>query len=78
MPSEATISAGVARPADSAFILVNSAGQILIGDGQAREFRLYEPSKHLRLTDVVPLTPNSVLATAQTGIVTEELPRADK
>jgi photosystem II stability/assembly factor-like uncharacterized protein len=78
MPSEATISAGVTRPGDSAFVLVNSAGQILTGDSQAREFRLYEPSKHLRLTDVVPLTQNSVLVTAQTGIVAEELPRADK
>ena len=78
MPSEATISAGIARAGDSGFILVNSAGQILTGDGEAREFRLYEPPQHWRLTGVVTLTQDSALVTAQTGIAVEQLPRTEK
>jgi photosystem II stability/assembly factor-like uncharacterized protein len=78
MPSEATISAGIARVGDSGFILVNSAGQMLTGDSEAREFVLYEPPEHLRLTGVVTLTQYSALVTAQTGIAVEQLPRTEK
>jgi len=78
MPSEATISAGVARGEDAGFILVTNTGQLLIGNGEAREFRLYEPSEHLRLTGVITLTQGSALVTAQSGIAVEELPGTDK
>jgi photosystem II stability/assembly factor-like uncharacterized protein len=78
MPSEATISAGIARAADSGFILVNGAGQILTGDSEARQFGLYEPPEHLQLTGVVTLTQDSALVTAQSGIAVEQLPRTEK
>ena len=78
MPGEVTVSAGVARVDDSGFILVNLAGQILIGDAGAREFRLYQPPEHAPLTGVVSLTQGSALVTAQTGIAVEELPGTDK
>jgi photosystem II stability/assembly factor-like uncharacterized protein len=78
MPGEATISAGVARTDESGFILVNLAGQILIGDGEARDFRLSQPPLHSRLTGVVTLGQDSVVVTALTGIAVEELPRGDQ
>jgi photosystem II stability/assembly factor-like uncharacterized protein len=71
MPSEATISAGIAR--DSGFVLVNSTGQILTGDSEARQFSLNELPQHLRLTGVASLTQHSVLVTGQTGIAVESL-----
>jgi photosystem II stability/assembly factor-like uncharacterized protein len=78
MPADATISAGVARADDSGFILVNSVGQILTADGEAREFKVYQPPESLRLTGVVPLAQDEALVTAQTGVVVETLPRTGK
>lgn len=79
MPSEATISAGIVRDDDSPpFVLVNLAGQVLTGDGDARGFQLHQPPERLRLTGVVALAPDSIVVTAQSGIALERVPRADK
>jgi photosystem II stability/assembly factor-like uncharacterized protein len=78
MPAEATLSAGVARPGDSGYLLVNLAGQILTGDGDAKQFALYQPPERRRLTGVVPLAQDSAVVTAQSGIALQGLPPPDK
>ena len=72
MPAEATISAASVRPSDSAFVLVNGAGQLLVGDAQATSFRIVQPAQRMRLTGVVAL-PDSAVLTGLAGVATEAL-----
>jgi photosystem II stability/assembly factor-like uncharacterized protein len=49
-PSEATIVSGGVDPGDSRFLLVNGAGQILVGDADGHTFVAVQPQKRMRLT----------------------------
>jgi photosystem II stability/assembly factor-like uncharacterized protein len=78
MPTEATISAGTMRSVKDGFILVNGAGQILIGDRTATKFTVVEPQQRMRLTGVTTLPNKSVVVTGFGGVSVESLPDAQK
>lgn len=73
MPSEATVSAGAVSPDDASFLLVNGAGQILVGSPDARRFKIVQPQRHMRLTGMFPLSKNEVVITGLGGVTTERL-----
>lgn len=73
MPSEATISSGVAQTDGAGFVLVNGAGQLLIGDRSGRRFSIYQPAQHMRLTGVVAMADRRVMLTGLTGIAAANL-----
>ena len=73
MPSEATISAGTVRPEDASFLLVDAAGQILVGDPDGRRFNVIQPQRRMRLTGMLVLSKDSVVITGLGGVATESL-----
>jgi photosystem II stability/assembly factor-like uncharacterized protein len=76
-PSEATIAAGSVDPASSRFLLVNGAGQILIGDAEGRSFTLVQAHKRMRLTGILALPDGRAALTGMAGPVVEKLPPPD-
>ncbi|MBD1599417.1 WD40/YVTN/BNR-like repeat-containing protein [Pseudomonas typographi] len=72
-PSQATITAGTALPA-AGFVLVNSAGQLLLGDDNADSFRMVSLDRYMRLTSVIPLHGSAVALTGLSGVIEQRLP----
>lgn len=77
MPSEATIAAGSVDPASSRFLLVNGAGQILVGDAEGQSFVLVQALKRMRLTGVLALPEHRLALTGLAGLVVGKLPAPD-
>ena len=77
VPSDATINYGLTRP-DGGFILANQAGELLLGDSSAEQFKLLETKRAMHLTSVVPLNERHLVATALEGFNTIALPAAAK
>jgi photosystem II stability/assembly factor-like uncharacterized protein len=73
LPSDATIMGGSARPESGAFVLANSAGQLMLGDASAREFTRVHPLSGMRYTSVAALDGRIVL-TGLGGVRIEPLP----
>jgi photosystem II stability/assembly factor-like uncharacterized protein len=73
MPSESTISAGLARREDGAFLLVNGAGQLMIGDRNAVRFSILLPQRRMCLTGVTCQPDDSVVITGLSGVQIERL-----
>lgn len=73
MPAEATVTAGSVTPDSGGFVLVNSAGQLLLGDAQGRSFRLGHPQKPMRYTGVALAGPAAAVVTGLDGARTEAL-----
>lgn len=71
-PSQATITAGTAVP-DIGFVLVNTAGQLLVGDDNLNSLRIVSLDRYMRLTSVIALRDSTVALTGQTGVVEKQL-----
>lgn len=74
MPSEATIAGGVFDPATARYVLVNGAGELIVGDADARRFEAVKPPQPLRLTGVMALPDKTVVTTGFGGIALTTLP----
>ena len=66
-----TITAGIARSDGEGFVLVNAAGNLILGDKTAKSFRLLPPSAPMRMTGLVELKSNTYLVTGLEGYRTE-------
>lgn len=75
MPSDATVMGGVARPDKAGFVLVNSAGQLMAGDAEARDFRIIHPAKSMRYTNIAFVNNASLVLTGLGGVRVEALTR---
>jgi len=75
MPNEQTISDGVTTR--GGFILVNGAGQFLIGDAAAKDFRVQAAAKPMRMTGLVALDDTTVVVTGLDGVRTESVREAE-
>ncbi len=73
LPVEATVTAGSVSRDSSGFVLVNSAGLLLLGDAQARAFRVVQPSNAMRYTGVVLASQGAAIVTGLGGARTETL-----
>lgn len=71
-PSQATISAGTTVPGVG-FVLVNSAGQLLVGDDHPDSLRIVSLDRYMRLTSVIALRDSAVALTGLTGVVEKQL-----
>lgn len=71
-PSQATITAGTVVPAIG-FVLVNSAGQLLVGDDNPDSLRIVSLDRYMRLTSVIALRDSTVALTGLTGVVEKQL-----
>lgn len=78
MPSDATVMGGVVRPDKAGFVLVNSAGQLMAGDAEAREFRSIHPAKSMRYTNIAFVNNLSLVLTGLGGVRVEALPASAK
>lgn len=58
MPNEHTLSAGIALADGSGFVLVNAAGELLIGDKAAKNFSALPAQKAMRMTGIAELKAN--------------------
>ncbi|MCX4149964.1 MULTISPECIES: YCF48-related protein [Paraburkholderia] len=74
MPTETTISAGVARREDGSFLLVNGAGELIVGDRNALQFTIVRPQTRMRLTGIISQPDESVVITGLGGVATERVP----
>ncbi|SFB41362.1 Uncharacterized protein SAMN04515620_1735 [Collimonas sp. OK607] len=78
MPSDATVMGGAVRPDKSGFVLVNSAGQLMAGDAEARDFRSIHPTKSMRYTNIAFVNDLSMVLTGLGGVRVETLPASAK
>jgi photosystem II stability/assembly factor-like uncharacterized protein len=74
MPSDATLMGGAAYPERGGFVLVNSAGQVLVGDAGARQFSMVQPARFMRYTSVAPAGNTALVLTGLTGVRVEARP----
>jgi photosystem II stability/assembly factor-like uncharacterized protein len=74
VPGEASIAAGAQRLDAPGFVLVNAAGQLIVSNAAATEYRLIAPTEPMRFTGVVPQGKQSVVTTGLAGIKTQRLP----
>lgn len=73
MGTDATIMGGTFTPDQNGVVLVNSTGQLLVGDAAAMEFRSIHPARSMRYTDVV-FAPNQSMVLTGLGGVRIEAP----
>ncbi|MES2261730.1 MAG: YCF48-related protein [Pseudomonadota bacterium] len=76
IPADATVMGGAANPDRSGFVLVNSAGQLLQSDAQARQFTAVKPERSMRYTNVAAISDLSLVLTGLAGIRVEPRPAA--
>lgn len=76
VPGGASIAAGAVRPNKAGLVLVNAAGQLVLGNLAGTEFKLLQPAQGMRLTGVVVLDDHSVVSCGLGGIRTQRLPAA--
>jgi photosystem II stability/assembly factor-like uncharacterized protein len=74
MPSETTIAAGMFDAGSGAFVLVNAAGQLLVGDTSARAFKAIKAQRAMRLTGVLAVSKHQIVTTGLAGVALEPLP----
>lgn len=72
-PSNTTISGGTVLDVSGAFVLVNMAGEILIGDPTGHRFSARKGNKAWRYTGIVQLPSGQILLTALEGMRVESL-----
>ena len=73
MPSQATIAAGVFDADTASFVLVDAAGQVLVGDASGRSFNAIKPQKPARLTGVLVASKKLLVSTGFGGVAIEPL-----
>jgi len=73
LPAGATVTAGSVSADSGGFVLVNSAGQFLLGDAQGRSFRVADPANAMRYTGVVLASRGAAVVTGLGGVRTEAL-----
>lgn len=73
MPTDATVTAAALKRDSRSFVLVNSAGQILVGDAQSDTFRIVTAAKPMRYTGVALLNPTTVILTGLDGARSEKI-----
>jgi photosystem II stability/assembly factor-like uncharacterized protein len=78
IPSDATVMGGTVNLDQSGFVLVNSAGQLMLGDTQARQFQRVQPARSMRYTNVAAIDAHSVVLTGLGGVRVEPQPAATK
>lgn len=74
VPGGASVAAGATRPGDAGIVLVNAAGQLILGNAAATEFTQVQVSLNQRLTGVVVLDDGTVVAVGLGGLHTQRLP----
>jgi photosystem II stability/assembly factor-like uncharacterized protein len=72
VPVEATVTAGTVS-GSGAFVLVNSAGQLLLGDRKGGSFTVIQPAAPMRYTGVLLASQGTVVVTGLSGIRTESI-----
>lgn len=73
VPSPTTINGGTVLQASEGFVLVNIAGEMLIGDASGQRFSSRKGNKGWRYTGVATLPGERIAATALEGIQVESL-----
>lgn len=73
MPNEHTISAGTTHPDGTGFVLVNVAGQLLIGDRLGKHFQPQPTEKLTRMTGIAFLDGQLSLVTSIEGVSAESI-----
>ncbi len=71
MPADQTITAGVSRSDGEGFVLVNVAGQMLLGDKSGKEFRAMQPKRPTRATGIAPVDVETYAITGLDGVQIE-------
>jgi photosystem II stability/assembly factor-like uncharacterized protein len=73
LPSETTVTAGAVLRRPGAFVLVNSAGQLLLSDDDGRSFTLGKVAAPMRYTGVVLAGSQLAVVTGLNGVRAEAL-----
>ena len=68
-----TITAGIVRKDEGDFVLVNAAGNLILGDKTGKSFHLQPPGAPMRMTGLVELKSNTYLITGLEGSRTETM-----
>ena len=68
MPSAATFSAGLWDETAGEFLLVNVAGELLVGDANASRFTLRKGRAGARYSGISPVAGHRYLVTAMDGV----------
>jgi photosystem II stability/assembly factor-like uncharacterized protein len=71
MPAQAAVTSGAVS--GSRFVLVNSAGQLLLGDGRGRSFTVAKVAQAMRYTGIVLAGQGAAVVTGLGGVRTEML-----
>ena len=79
VPGGASVAAGAVRPGNAGVVLVNAAGQLILGNAALTEFTqvqtsLNQTSLNQRLTGVVVLDDGTVVTSGLGGLHTQRLP----
>jgi photosystem II stability/assembly factor-like uncharacterized protein len=74
VPGGASVAAGATRPGNAGVVLVNAAGQLILGNAAATEFTQMQTSLNQRLTGVVVLEDGTVVTSGLGGLHTQRLP----
>lgn len=75
VPGGASVAAGAVRPGSNAgVVLVNAAGQLILGNAALTEFTQVQTSLNQRLTGVVVLDDGTVVTSGLGGLHTQRLP----
>lgn len=75
VPVDATLTAATVNPEAQTFLLVNSAGQMLVGSADGASLEIRRPAKPMRFTSVAAIDPERVVVSGLGGIRTEAFPR---
>jgi photosystem II stability/assembly factor-like uncharacterized protein len=74
VPGSAGVTAGAMIPGGAGFLLVNGAGQLVVGNAEATEFHLAKAALPMPLTGVVVLADGTAVVTGLAGVVKTPLP----
>ncbi|SFV02629.1 WD40/YVTN/BNR-like repeat-containing protein [Pseudoduganella namucuonensis] len=74
--SDATVMGGAAAPDQGGFVLVNSAGLLLLGGAAGHEFKPVQPARPMRYTNLAILDDRALVLTGLAGVRVEPRPAA--
>ncbi len=74
VPGGASVAAGALRPGNAGVVLVNAAGQLILGNAALTEFTQMQTALNQRLTGVVVLDDGTVVTAGLGGLRTQRLP----
>lgn len=74
VPADATLTAGIATPDSRKFLLVNSAGQVLLGNAEGAGLEIVHPAKPMRFTGIAVIDSARLVLSGLSGIRTESVP----